>query len=284
MFLSYRIKCFLACIFLLVTCMSYMNLMALSPVFKTNTHTCDTAGGYSERGSEPQEKMKECSEPEQQESVKKKDLSEETVEKQEKYITDNENEQQLHLAERQDSRRSSQKNELGRSEPVSDEDIKGFKSYVLSSGVIANTAAIGWQIEYRFIPPVGIKFMYLYVFGLAADEGQHFLDIGEFLVAGLLAPSFHIPIKGNRFDPYIFLGVLYSHFHWKHDRTDTKGDIRDLTFGGGIGLGIRLTTYLDIGFNIWCDYDYKVNRTLLGVEKGNRLVLVMPYVSVNFLY
>jgi hypothetical protein len=174
--------------------------------------------------------------------------------------------------------------DLGRSEPVSAQDRIGFKSYKIAAGLVVNAAAFGVHFEYRFIPYIGVKFMFLNIFGLALQEGDQTLDQGEFLLAGLLGPSLHFPVKKNIIDPYLFLGMLYSHFHWEHDTSGKVGDIRDLTFAWGLGLGFRLTSFLDVGFNIWCNYDYKVDWSDIRADKGRRIVMVLPYLSVKFLF
>ncbi|HOO71676.1 MAG TPA: hypothetical protein PK926_07930 [Spirochaetota bacterium] len=173
--------------------------------------------------------------------------------------------------------------DLGRSEPVTSEDKMGFKSYKIAVGIVVNAAAAGLHFEYRFIPYIGVKLMLFDVFGLALEEGSKFLDPGEFLITGLLAPTLHFPVKKNLLDPYLFCGMIYSHFHWIHSKSDKEGNIRDLTFGGGVGLGIRLTDFLDMGINIWCNYDYRVDWSDTRAAKGPRVVMVLPYFSIKFL-
>jgi len=174
--------------------------------------------------------------------------------------------------------------DLGRSEPVTGEDKLGFKSYKIAVGIVVNAAAAGLHFEYRFIPYIGVKLMLFDVFGLALEEGSKILDPGEFLVTGLLAPTLHFPVKKNLLDPYLFCGMIYSHFHWIHSKSGKEGNIRDLTFGGGVGLGIRLTDFLDMGINIWCNYDYRVDWSDTRAEKGSRVVMVLPYFSTKFLF
>ena len=172
----------------------------------------------------------------------------------------------------------------GWSEPVTKGDMLSFRTYTVALGLVVNAAAVGLHVEYRFIPYIGLKFMLLDVFGLALEEGSKTLDVGEFLIAGLLAPTLHIPLRRNLLDPYLFCGMLYSNFHWIHSKSDREGDIRDLTIAGGVGMGVRITDYLDLGINIWCNYDYRVDWTDTAARKGSRIVMVLPYFSVKLLF
>ncbi len=136
---------------------------------------------------------------------------------------------------------------------------------------------MGLEYGYRFMDSLELKAMSLYVDGFGIGENDYILN-------ATFAAVIHIRDRGGWFDPVIMAGPNYSYHHWEHSFAGTSGTIQDVTVGGGAGLGFIICERLRIGINLWINYDYITDETLVRKEKGNRFLLFIPALNVYYIF
>ncbi len=149
----------------------------------------------------------------------------------------------------------------------------------------ASTAgiAVAAEAEYRFIRPLAIRFMGVYVYGLGKKHGP-IISKGERLISAVVTPAVYIPTPVDFLDPVLFFGLSYSHYRWYSPNVNRHGIINDVTFGGGAGLGFIVAPFCRIGVNCWINYDYKIMDDYFRKRKGYRIALPMPFIDVCFMF
>jgi hypothetical protein len=150
-------------------------------------------------------------------------------------------------------------------------------------GVATGGIAAAIEAEYRFIRPLAIRFMGVYVYGLGTKNSP-IVTKGEHLLTAVLTPAVYIPTPVDFLDPVIFFGMSYSHYRWESPYFKINGIINDVTFGGGGGLGFIVTPFCRIGINCWINYDYKILSEYGRKRKGYRIALPMPFIDVCFMF
>ncbi len=150
-------------------------------------------------------------------------------------------------------------------------------------GAATGGVAAAILAEYRFIRPLAIRFMGVYVYGLGTKNSP-IVTRGEQLYSAVLTPAFYIPTPVDFLDPVLFFGVSYSHYRWESPCFPKHGIINDVTFGGGAGLGFIVAPFCRIGINCWINYDYKIDKEYGMKKKGRRIALILPYIDICFMF
>ncbi len=150
-------------------------------------------------------------------------------------------------------------------------------------GVATAGIAAAVEAEYRFIKPLAIRFLGVYVYGLGTKNSP-IVKKGENLFSAVLSPVVHSPTPVDFLDPVLFFVITYSHYRWKSPHFRMNGIINDVTFGGGGGLGFMVSPFCQIGANCWINYDYKIENRNGMRKKGRRIALPMPFIDVCFLF
>lgn len=143
-------------------------------------------------------------------------------------------------------------------------------------GLVFNTEAFGIQGEYMLTPAIGLSMMGIKVFGLG-------LNNNEYIYTAVIAPVAH-PINTDTIDLKITGGIASSYHHWETGYGNNKGNIYDITIGGGGGFVYKLTNTIFCGINLWINYDYATMRYLDRVEKGGRFFLLMPHIEFTICF
>ncbi|MBP7738728.1 MAG: hypothetical protein KA369_22325 [Spirochaetes bacterium] len=156
-----------------------------------------------------------------------------------------------------------------------------WKKGMVGTATAGIAAAV--EAEYRFIKPLAIRFMGVYVYGMGTKNSP-IVKKGENLFSAVLAPAVYIQTPVDFLDPVVFFGVSYSHYRWKSPYFRINGIINDVTFGGGAGLGFIVSPFCRIGANCWINYDYKIDTRNGMRKKGRRIALPMPFIDVCFLF
>ncbi len=163
------------------------------------------------------------------------------------------------------------------------EDRPGQQRKKGMAGVATAGIAVAVEAEYRFIKPLAIRFMGVYVYGLNSEKSP-IVTKGETLFSAVLTPAVYIPTPVEFLDPVLFFGVSYSHYRWKSPDFRINGVINDVTFGGGAGLGFIVAPFCRIGVNCWINYDYSIFTHNGRKYKGRRIALPLPFVDVCFMF
>ena len=163
------------------------------------------------------------------------------------------------------------------------EDRPGQQRNQGMAGVATAGIAVAVEAEYRFIKPLAIRFMGVYVYGLNSEKSP-IVTKGETLFSAVLTPAVYIPTPVEFLDPVLFFGVSYSHYRWKSPDFRMNGVINDVTFGGGAGLGFIVAPFCRIGVNCWINYDYSIFTHNGRKYKGRRIALPLPFVDVCFMF
>lgn len=161
------------------------------------------------------------------------------------------------------------------------EEAAGWKRGM--AGAAFNGIAAGAQAEYRFIRPLAIRAMGVYVFGTGKKNGP-IVSRGEWLASAIVTAVAYIPTPVRFLEPMLFFGPSFSHYRWKSPCFRINGSIDDFTFGGGGGLGFIVAPFCRVGINCWINYDYKIDRDYGIRRKGKRIALVMPFIDACFLF
>lgn len=175
--------------------------------------------------------------------------------------------------------------EAAKTAKKTDEPPKITEYYKGAISTLGGVTMAGLQVEYTFIPEMGIRAVGLYIWG--ADFNS--MNKDEYICSAILAPVLHLGPELKIADPVIMIGVVYSYHHWEmkgelpitnRPITMRKGTIHDVTFGGGFGINLKYAGRLKTGFNLWLNYDYSVESTqTLRKKKGNRIVLPVPLIE-----
>ncbi len=163
------------------------------------------------------------------------------------------------------------------------EDSPGQQRKKGMVGVATAGIAVAMEAEYRFIKPLAVRFMGVYVYGLNSEKSP-IVTKGENLFTAVLTPAVYIPTPVDFLDPVLFFGVSYSHYRWKSPVFRINGIINDVTFGGGAGLGFIVAPFCRIGVNCWVNYDYSIYTDNGRKYKGRRIALPMPFVDICFMF
>lgn len=147
------------------------------------------------------------------------------------------------------------------------------------AGVILNNFCAGAEYQYRPFDYFGIMAMAIYVSGSGLDLGNN-----DYMYTTVLSAVVHPAGANPVFDPVIFFGTVYSRHHWEHSYAGTHGTIRDLTVGGGMGMGFIIHGRARLGLNLWINYDYKTVEDSHVRHKGKRFLLLVPAVTLSILF
>ncbi len=152
-------------------------------------------------------------------------------------------------------------------------------------GVTMNGAAMGLHGEWRFMREAGFRLTGIYFIGTEMIEGRPPFSPGEWTFIGVAGPVFYVPTRFRFIEPLVMAGLSYSYFHWERRWAGTikHGIIEDLTCGWGAGVALRPADRVRIDATFWLNYDYTVRYRLNRKKKGDRMPLVMPFVSINIL-
>jgi hypothetical protein len=154
------------------------------------------------------------------------------------------------------------------------------KKYNKMLGIVATSyppySAVGLQGELKFTSNIGIRLIGIRVFG--------YKDKDEYSYGAFLAGVYHIPIKYSMLDPFIGLGGTYSYNHWEWKLYNVRGNVQDISYAGGLGVGLILSKHIEIGSSIWLYNAYKKRIYWNGrAEKIGRKLIPLPVLELNIL-
>jgi hypothetical protein len=159
---------------------------------------------------------------------------------------------------------------------ICSQEINNTISNRYGAGIIFNTEASGVEADYSFYSGFGIKYVLLYVYGLNLNED-------EYIIINALPVMYNFKTDGI-FKPVVFSGPVHSHHHWTTQYHGKSGSFNDITIGAGGGLNINITDNVQAGLSVWFNYDYNVYNKNGYKHKGDRFVLILPFLDVRILF
>ena len=154
-----------------------------------------------------------------------------------------------------------------------------FRSYKSAVGFLGNHKVLGIQAEYKFTKHFGFKAIGAKVLGYENSSEYAYTAIGLI--------TYYLPTSVKYIEPVFVAGGIYTLYHWtilNRRGIIRSGDIHDINVGAGFGINFRFSDRFRTGIHLFLANHYSTSYTRSQVKITGRKILLLPTLTLEYLF